>query len=356
MLDLRLHFRTAWEDYFPSTTLNNLTSQTYTSRQTPSSTGVYVSKCLFRSISSTGNGGALYCSSVTYLLIESTTFFSCKTSGVEAGAFYITIPQIVLYEVCCYDCYSTYNGAYFQCGRLNANSGTSNKNYFNYSSIVRSAYENSNSYGTLRLACGKICCPSSNISMNKCKIRAFYCDPSSDSNSVTCSLSYSSFADNTATQYTLFFLWTSGAFFEIKNCNIIRNTQGTLGSEGTIYTIGNVVIKDSCILENKANCIFCNGPITLSNCTVDSVSNNGYLTIQNTVTKSFILALNHMSTQNCHSENDAVGTLTAVVQTLSSSKKQIQCFTYGNYFNQPRLTDTFASAFILLFNFIHLSP
>jgi hypothetical protein len=126
-----------------------------------------------------------------------------------------------------------------------------------------------------------------------------------------------------------------GAKYEIKSCNILRNTQGELGSEGTIYSSGNTMIEDFCILENKAINIFyqtsSSYTITLSRCTVDSTSNNRNLIIQNTVTKSFILALNHMSNQNCHSEYDSVGTLTPILQIPYSSKKQIHLCTCGKF-------------------------
>ena len=89
------------------------------------------------------------------------------------------------------------------------------------------------------------------------------------------------------------------------------------------------MIKNSCILDSRANCIFYSYSytITLSNCTVDSTSNNGYLIIQNTVTKSFLHALNHMSTQNCHSGYDSAGSLTAIPLPTTSKDKIIYCYT-----------------------------
>jgi hypothetical protein len=112
----------------------------------------------------------------------------------------------------------------------------------------------------------------------------------------------------------------------MKSCDILRNTQVSLGSEGTIYTYVNLIIKECCILENKATYIFYQSSsysITISNCTVDSTSNNGCLTIQSTATKSFIHALNHMSTRNCHAEYDSVGTLTPITPLSFCSIKQI---------------------------------
>jgi hypothetical protein len=351
-----LHSKTAWNDFFPETSPTNLPSQTYTLRQTPSNTYLYVLNCLFNSITSTGNGGAFYCTS-TYLLVELTSFFSCKTSGGMGGAIYFSNSggQCVLYEICGYDCCTTdSNYAHFICTYVN--NAISSKNYVNYSSISRCV--NNNHWSTLLLHNGKILCPSVNLSNNKCYGEFVLYYPISYSNTVTCSLSFSSFADNIASQFICLLLWTGGAEYEIKSCNILRNIQDTLSSYGTITTDGNLNIVDSCILENIATYIFyqqsSSYTITLSNCTVDKTSNNGYLTTQNTVTKSFIFALNHMSTQNCHSKYDSAGTLTPIIQTPSSSKAQKHYFTCPKYRLQLRDEDVVSLISILIFNFIHL--
>jgi hypothetical protein len=207
---------------------------------------------------------------------------------------------------------------------------------------------------------GKICLPSVNISSNKCYNRLLYYTPFCDSSSITCSFSYSAFADNNVNENACIKLWGNGAKYEIKSCNILRNTKVTLGSEGTIFTYGNTNIEDSCILENNATYIFRQASssytITLSNCTVDSTSNNGFLTTKNTVTKSFILALNHISTENYHSGYDSAGYLTPIIQSPSPSKKQIQCCTCGKFLYQPRLTDFFSLTSVFIFNFIHPNP
>jgi hypothetical protein len=351
-----MRIRTAWDDYFTGTP-TNLSSQTFKSRQTPSETSVYVSNCLFISITSTDNGGALYCNSVKYFLVESTSFFSCKTSG-SYGAIYFSNSsgQSVLYKVCGHDCCTT-NSNHIQFGCTSVKNAVTSKNYANYSSISCCVNENSNSHYLLYLNQGKVCCSSVNISLNKCYGRSgIYCYTLYDPNSVTCSFTHSTFADNIATGFTCIFLWAGSTIFEIKSCNILRNIQPLGNGEGTFYTCGNLTIKDSCILENKATYIFnsyySQYPIVLSNCTVDSTANNGYFKTQNTVTKSFILALNHMSTLKCHSEYDSVGTLTPITPP-SSSKKQVLLCTCGDCFNHLRLRDAFSSTYIIIFNFIH---
>jgi hypothetical protein len=220
--------------------------------------------------------------------------------------------------------------------------------------------ENSNSYKTLRHGHGKICCQSTNVSMNKCGYRSgIYCWSYGDSNSVTCSLLYSTFADNNAIGYTCIRFNNGNAKHQIKCCNIIRNTQGSLSSWGTFYLSGNLImIEDSCILENTANTIFYGSSsctYTLSNCTVDKTTCNQNLITQNTVTKSFILALHHLSTRNCHSEYDSAGTLTAIPH-VSHPTTKLFCHTCEICHHQARISDFFSLSWVLMVTFIHPNP
>jgi predicted outer membrane repeat protein len=354
-----LYSKTAWKDYFsPATASETLSSQEYTSRPTLSGSNVYVLNCLFMSITSTTSGGAIYCSSsVLYLLVESTSFFSCKISGGNGGAIYFSNSnngQCVLHEVCGYDCCTT-DSNYVLFHYIYVKDDISSKNYVNYSSISRCV--NENAYQFWQLYYGTIFCPSVNISNNKCKGNSVLCNPLSNSNSVTCSFSYSTISDNNATYCAWIILWTVAAKYEIKSCNILRNTQGSLNTRGTITTQGNLKITDSCILENIANYVFfqeSSYTITLSNCTVDKTTNNGYLTTQSTTTKSFILALNHMSTKNCNTGYDSAGALTPIMQSSSSSKNQKNWCTGQNYRIMLRDEDIVSLIGILIFNFIHL--
>jgi hypothetical protein len=322
----------AWNDYFTGTPVTTLNSSEYSSGQTPSVASVCVSNCLFNKCTNSntgGGGGALYCTSVTYLYVETSSFFSCKVYNGPGGAINFCNPnngQCVLYKVCGYDCCSTTTIGQFV--RIYIYNVASSKNYVNYTSTVRCVCDTSGSCETLCLEYGKIYCPSVNVSMNLCKYYSgLFCYPVKDSNAATCSLLYCAFVDNKATQYNCIYFRDSGVIYEIKCCNILRNTQGTLSSSGTIYTSGSLNIEDSCILENEATYIFYSSSsctITLSNCTVDKTSKTGNLVTRNTVTKSFILGLNHMSTRNCHSEYDSAGTLTAI--SSASTKKEF-CYT-----------------------------
>jgi hypothetical protein len=235
------------------------------------------------------------------------------------------------------------------------NSATS-KNYVNYSSISRCVEVNYRSYNMLALGNGRIYCPSTNISMNKCYHRpAIYFYPFRDLIYVISSLSYSSIADNHATRDNCIMFEINGAKTEIKCCNILRNTEAFLNGRGTISTFGNLMIEGCCILENNATYIFyqhsSSYTITLSNCTVDKTTNSGYLTIQNTVAKSFIHALDHLSTRNCHAKYDSAGTLTAIPY-VSPPTKTDSCFT--SKINQARISDFFSFICLFMFTFIHL--
>jgi hypothetical protein len=348
-----------WSDYFSGTPTTKLSSVKYTSQQTYSVSGVYILNCLFNVFTSTSDGGALYCTTATNLLIESTSFFSCKTSSVNGGAIYFSNSgsQSVLYKVCGNDCCARTSGSsWYLFAYIRVNDAASSKNYVNYSSISRCVNERTDSYYIIVLGYGKICCPSVNYSMNKCyRYSGIYCYPYSDSSSVICSLSYSSFTDNIASNDICIYFNKENSKYEIKCCNILRNSQVS-SSCGIIYVPGNTMIEDSCILENTANCIFyvwSSSTLTLSNCTVDKTSYYGSFKTQNTVTKSFILGLNHMSTQNCHSEYDSAGTLTAI-PFISHPTKKVNCYTFNHC--QARISDIFSLTWVLLVAFIHPNP
>jgi hypothetical protein len=300
----------------------------------------------------------LLCTASTCLLVESSSFFSCKTSNLHGGAIYISgNGQCVLHKVCGYDCSSTNTGSSSAQGQfawITVNNAGSSKSYLSFSSIVRCVNQNSNSRFTVCYDNGKIYCPSINVSMNKCQLYSgIYIDPYDDPNVFT-SLTYSSLTDNTATGYICIYLESGNVKYELKSCNILRNTQGSLGSYGTIYALQKTMIDDSCILENKATYIFyASSTITLTNCTVDSISKTGNVIIQSTATKSFILALNHMSTRNCHSEYDSAGTLTPDVQTPSSSKKQkIYCSCEKCFYQIVQVNFVLLTS-VFIFNFIY---
>ena len=180
--------------------------------------------------------------------------------------------------------------------------------------------------------------------MNKCqRFAGICCNPFSDSSS--CSLSYSSFTDNNALRDICIQL-DGGTNYEMACCDILRNEQSS-SSHGVIYATRNLMIKDSCILENKAtNIFYASSTITISNCTIDNITNYGSLTVQNTVTKSFILELKHIYTRNCHSEYGAV----------EYSTKKLFCYTGKMNHYQARISDFFSFNCLFMITFIDPNP
>jgi hypothetical protein len=341
----------AWNDYFTGSPATTLHSGQHSSRQTFSVASVYVLNCLFnKCIISSGNGGALSCTSSTYLFIEFSSFFSCKTNSGDGGAIYFytsNINKCVLYSVCGNDCIATSYGPF---ARININNG--GMNYVNYTSIVRCMNDISNACETVCFEWGEIYCPSINMSINKClRQSGIYSHPST-----TSSLLYSTFSDNSAMESVCIWFGNGNAKYDIKCCNIIRNIQASLSTNGIIFTRGNTMIEDSCILENTATYIFYQSSssyaITLSNCTVDLISHYNSFTIQKTVTKSFIHALNHMTTQNCHSEYDSAGTLTALPYVSHSTKKLFHCTCHY----QARISIFVSLIWVFMITFIHPNP
>jgi hypothetical protein len=351
-----LHVRTAWDDYFPGSSPSQTNATTkYTTVQSTSSTNVFVSNCLFIGCTSTSGGGALSCSgSVQRLLVESSSFFSCSTSSGQGGAIYFSNTnsgECALYKVCGNDCSTSGSYDLFLC--VYGQNTVSKKNCVNYSSISRCVSPNTNTAITLRIDNGKTYCQSVNSSMNKCNRHpGFYFYSSIDLNSVTCFLSYSSFVDNIATGYTCIYQNRDSAKAEIKYCNILRNLQGTPNSYATIYFDGDSTVKDSCILMNNATYTFyaySSYTITVSNCTMDSTAYQNSVVFTNAATKSFIHALNHISTKNCASEYDSAGILTV----FSPSKKNIICYTCNC---QPGISYLFKLTYLFVVIFIHSDP
>jgi hypothetical protein len=344
-----IRVRTAWDDYFyGSSPSQTYVTTKYTTNQSTSSTNVFVSNCLFIGCTSESYGGALFCSSsVQRLLIESSSFFSCSTSSNYGGAIYFyntNTGECVLYKVCGNDCYSTYTSSSSngQFTYIFVQNTVSNKNYVNYSSISRYVNDNSNSYYTLCHYNGKFCFPSVNISMNKCQYYSGIYFTAYVDSSVTCLFSYTSFADNFASGNTCICQIRTAIKAEMKCCNIYMNSQGSLSSQATIRFDGDSTVKDSCILMNTATYTFyaySTYIITVSNCTIDSTSHQHSLVLKNTITKSFIHALNHIVTENCAAEY--------------AQPKKILCYTCNC---QSGIGDFISLIHLFIFAFIHSDP
>ena len=109
LVETRLNFikRTFEDVYGPGSNPTNYTGQEFTERLTPTASDVYVYNCVFRYCSSSSNGGALYFSNSVYkLLIEQSSFISCRTDQ-KGGGICSYSRQCVLSRICGFNCSST---------------------------------------------------------------------------------------------------------------------------------------------------------------------------------------------------------------------------------------------------------
>ena len=162
-------------------------------------TNAWISNCYFYDMSSSSSGGAISFSGSdsTHFLVEKSNFVNCRmtdTSG-DAGAINVNPSNSVLKSICCYNCHSSnYEGG---CNIYGPNSNSNNIiNYVHDSSV---AYCVASSYYTMVHEYGYIEIKSVNLSHNQAnQYSALDCAPSSKQGTYGTSISYSSFADNTA--------------------------------------------------------------------------------------------------------------------------------------------------------------
>ena len=226
------------------------------------------------------------------MLVEQSSFISCITSYTYGGGICSYSGQCVLSRICALNCCSTYNGnSYGQFAWINSNI----QNNVNDSSITHTLKKGTRPCYALHLHDGNILCTSVNLTNNECYwYPALLCYRTS-------SISYSSIVNNTANPgYGC--IWLSSSSHCIDTCNILNNYQGSNDYEGTIYSSGNLFIKDSCILGNNRRVFYAysSGKITISNCTIDDdiFTNNrfyGTVTVNKTIEKTFNISLSHIA-------------------------------------------------------------
>jgi len=374
-MDFKLTFpKTTFPEFYGpgQTNIKEYTGPTYTETQNPTDQNVYVHDCVFQSCSSSSYGGALSCGSTVYkLLVEQTSFTSCKTKNSRGGAIYFessTNGECILSKNCAYDCSSTISNAWSggQCAYIQIKDDASYKNHVNVSSFTQSLIESTDARHVVDLIYGNILCPSVNITNNKCTRQiALWCTPTMSTGSPvseTCIISFSTIINNTASGgHSCFWLTTAGSSQRIDTCNIINNKQ-TSSEYGTITTYANLLIKDSCILgnnennkvfyENYASC-----KITISNCTIDDdiFTNGRYygsVTVIKPITNIFINALFHISTHLCDSLFDSYGTLTVKPNVPSKKTRHLlSCNCKYPIIDAPKFMQL-----IFLLTFLHYDP
>ena len=272
---------------------------------------IYVSRCEFNECTtSNSNGGAILISSSssTKFLLEKSSFFCCKTinSGSGGAAYFGNDGNCTFVAVCGFNCSSAsaQGFSFIRC--------TNNVNYKNYmkdSSVSFCSNALEDAAEIIVLYFGDDSMSRVNASYNRCGYNAgcwLYPSISSNECPITCSLSLCSFFNNTAHKSRIVSLSREYSSKHFVYCNVVNNMQNDPGSYGIIYIEGNIEIKDSCILENKAPYTFCESlssfVITVTNCTLEAdveSKRNGNVEIKNIASGSYTLALSHISTGKC---------------------------------------------------------
>ena len=266
------------------------------------------------------------------MLIEETTFTTCKTSDTFGGGIFFrnsNSGECVIFHTCDFNCSSTStnkNGASGQYAFIETKNAASSKNEVNEATITGTKKESVRPEFALYLAYGNILCSSVNLTNNECYyLPALCCYPSDDTSTFTCCIIYTSIVNNTAKEGCgCIYLANEESTHLISTSNINNNKQNISG-EGTIETYANLFINESCIIgNNEGGYVFyevstsCN--IKITNCTLDSdiITSSerciGSITIIDSKEYSFINALSHIVTEKCDSFFDSYGTLTAAVK------------------------------------------
>ena len=235
-----------------------------TTAYVPSKSDVYICKCLFETCTSSTSGGAVSSSStsVNRMMIEGSTFTSCKTTNTVGGGIYFyntNNGECVIFHTCCFDCSSkrtdTSSSTLGQYAYIvTKNNDASFKNEVNESTITGIKKESAYPHYALCLEYSNIICSSVNITNNECYYYpALRCYPAVKTDIITCFIIYTSIVNNSAKGGFGCILFSSGSIGStqiISTSNIINNKQDS-SSYATILTYGNLCINESCIIGNN---------------------------------------------------------------------------------------------------------
>jgi hypothetical protein len=304
----------SWTDYYSG---SGTEYSQRTGRLDSFSGTAYIKNCFFNGISTSGTGGSICYSSSSSLLmlIESSTFINSQASS-HGGAVYFCNGQFVMSKVCGYGCRSTSASCQFDYVQVTNSAG--NKNEIHDSAICRTN-QPSYYYETLHHY-GKIVVKQTNFSSNSCySVATIYSNPTSNGNSASSSISYSSFANNVVQNGNCIYLESSN-LQEIDSCNFISNTYPS-SNRDLIFVCGSLNLRGSCLLNNSATYIIYNyggKTITVTNCTIDSTNKYyGSMVIDSTPKTSFINKISHIETALCYAKYDSFGSLTVVPDTTN---------------------------------------
>jgi predicted outer membrane repeat protein len=292
-----------WSDFYsgqPTQTYGSRTSQL----RITSSGNVYVSNALFNKITTSGYGGAIYCSSVTILFLsESCSFINITASG-QGGAIYLYITgESILSKVCGYGCSTSGSDCHFD--YIEVTNNATKRNFLSYVSVCHLIHTGSVGIN-VNSKRGNIKYSSLNSSQNECgRFPGFSSEYQGGDD--CCIIEYCSVTNCTSKFYGCIKLFTTYSK-KVRFCNILYNRHLDISSSnGVIHSDGVVTIENSCILGNIANYQASGvSGSTISNCTIDFNSSvvSG-VSITNTPKESFVVKISCFSTALCEAFYDS---------------------------------------------------
>jgi hypothetical protein len=304
-----------WSDFYSGTPTDYAQQ---TERLTSFSGKAYIKNSFFNGLSSTRGGSIYYDSSSSnlFMLVESSTFINSHAKNYGGAIYFSNSGQFVMFKICGYGCKTTtYDG---QFDYVKVTDGIRSKNGIHDSVICYTTQTSRHS--VVYHFYGKIVVRQTNISSNSINQFSLNSSPSSNGDSVASSISYSSFANNFASDGVCIYL-SSSYLYEIDSCNVISSTNQA-SNTAVILADGSLNLRVSCIVNNSATYVIHNRggkTVTVTNCTIDpSNKNSGTVVITSTPQTSFINKIKHISTALCYATYDSFGSLTVAPDTTKS--------------------------------------
>ena len=309
--------KASFDEYFTGETPDKeIDPGEYTEQILITDTGkVYVHDIYAHDFQYNDDGSAIYCTS-TVLVIEKSTFFNCKSTNPRSGGgavyFYNDYGQFIISKTCGYNC--GVDSSYETWGQFAYSFTGTGSGYKNQviDSTIASCSISQKQYSALYMLYGEESCQRVNLSKNTefYQYTALY---SLTTSSSSFKMTYSSIVNNTGSQGIIGFP-NYYSVNSIETCNIINNDYtGSSYKYGVIHTIGELTIKDSCmIMNNQGKRIILNeddsSTVQIINCTFDISSFynaiSGEYTIINPPDSTFIVRLEHSSTGKCEAYLD----------------------------------------------------
>ena len=309
-----------WSDYFTG-------SQTKTTGKTTHltvSSNLWIYGCTFKNIEKYRGKGSCICkdSSTSFnLLVDSSSFNTCSSTGHGGAIYFATSGQCVLSSVCGVNCKTGTMDYFGQFCRIYVSVGSQYKNYLIHSSVT--LIEQKYVGDTTHHQNGYVLYKGVNVSNNEV-------DSTSGIkvlNPSISSISFSSFRNNNVTGDSSSYICLDfvSSSHQMTNTNIIENTQestflGIITTEGSaILTMKHCSVFGNC--ETGSGSIFCTfsgTSITCTDCSMTQDQKNshyGSFSTINRASESFINYYKYLELDECKAGLDIWSDIYPIIPT-----------------------------------------